>query len=86
MNSTLDNLRQTIETILRCNLSEAIGVSDKAEAEKLVQRFLHAVSDRMGGQSDQIDQDSEQLARQIDPHSGLSSQPAKEPASIRPAV
>ena len=63
MNSNLDNLRQTIETILRCNLSEAIGISDKAEAGKLIRRFLHAVSDRIGGQSDP----SAHLSRQIDP-------------------
>ena len=31
------NLRQTIETVLRCNLSEATGISDKVETEKLVQ-------------------------------------------------
>ena len=67
MNSNLDNLRQTIETILRCNLSEAIGISDNAEVEKLVQRFLHAVADRMGDLSDKIRQDSEKLSRQIDP-------------------
>ncbi len=67
MNSTLDNLRQTIETVLRCNLSEAIGIPDKVEAEKLVRRFLRAVSDRMGGQSDPVHRDSEQLSCQIDP-------------------
>ena len=67
MNSSLDNLRQTIETILRCNLSEAIDISDKAEAEKRVQRFLHAVSNRMDNQSEQAHEDSEQLSRQIDP-------------------
>ena len=67
MNSTLDDLRQTIETILYCNLSEAIGISDKAEAETLIQRFLHAVSDRIGDQSYLVDEDSEQLSRQIDP-------------------
>ena len=67
MNSTLNNLRQTIETILRCNLSEATGISDKAEAEKRVQRFLHAVADRMDDQSDQTYQNSEQLSREIDP-------------------
>ena len=60
MNSNLDNLRQTIETILHCNLSEAIGISDKAEVEKLIRRFLHAVSD-------QTHQDSDQLSRQINP-------------------
>ena len=67
MNSNLDNLCQTIETILRCNLSEAIGIPDKTGAEKLVRRFLHAISDRMDGQSDQVYKDSEQLSRQIDP-------------------
>lgn len=60
MNSNLDNLRETVETVLHCNLSEAIDIPDKTEAEERVQRFLHAVSD-------QIHQDSEQLSRQIDP-------------------
>ena len=67
MNSNLDNLRQTIETILRCNLSEAIGISDKAEAEKLIRRFLHAVSDQIGDQSNLVHKDLTQLSRQIDP-------------------
>ena len=67
MNSNLDNLRQTIETILRCNLSEATSISDKAEAEELVRQFLHAVSDRIGDQSDPFHKDSKQLSRQIDP-------------------
>ena len=63
MSKNPTHLRRTIETILRCNLSEAIGISDKAEAEKLIRRFLHAVSDRIGGQSDP----SGHLSRQIDP-------------------
>ena len=63
MRNNPTHLRQTIETILRCNLSEAIGISDKAEAGKLIRRFLHAVSDRIGGQSDP----SAHLSRQIDP-------------------
>ena len=67
MNNNLNNLRQTVETILRCNLSETTGISETAEAEKLVQRFLQAVSERMGDQSDQTPQDLEQLSRQIDP-------------------
>jgi len=67
MNSNLDNLRQTIETILHCNLSAAIGISDKAEAEKRVRQFLHAVSDRIGDQSDPFHKDPKQLSRQIDP-------------------
>ncbi len=67
MNNTLHNLRQTIETILRCNLSEAIGIPDKAEAEELVRQFLHVVSNQIGDQSDQTHQDSDQLSRKIDP-------------------
>ena len=67
MNSNLDNLRQTIETILRCNLSETTGISDAAEAEKQVQRFLRAVSDRMGGQPDLLHENSAQVSRQINP-------------------
>ena len=67
MSNDLTHICQTIETILRCNLSEAIGLPDKMEAEKIVQRFLHAVSDRMGGRSDLVHKDLEQLSRQIDP-------------------
>ena len=67
MNSRLDNLRQTVETILHCNLSEATGISDNVESEKLVLRFLHAVADRISNQSDSIHESSEQLSRQIDP-------------------
>ena len=67
MNTTLDNLRQTIETILRCNLSETTGISETVEAENLVQRFLHAVLNQIGDQSDLPHENSEQLSRQIDP-------------------
>ena len=67
MNSTLDNLRQTVETVLRCNLSEAIGLPDKTEAEKLIQRFLSTVSDRIGNQSTPIHEEVAQLSRHIDP-------------------
>ncbi len=67
MNSSLDNLRQKIETILRCHLSEAINLPDKTEAERIVQRFLHAVSDRIDNRSDVVRKDSTQLSRQIDP-------------------
>ena len=67
MNTNLDNLRRTIETILRCNLFEATGIPDKAASGKLVQRFLHAVSDRIADQSDQLHQDSALLSRHIDP-------------------
>ena len=67
MSDDSTHLCQTIETILRCNLSEAIGISDKAEAEKIIQRFLHAVSDQVGSQPDLVRKNSEQLARQIDP-------------------
>ena len=67
MNTTLDNLRQTIETILRCNLSETTGISETVETENLVQRFLHAVLNQIGDQSDLPHENSEQLSRQIDP-------------------
>ena len=67
MNSNLDNLRQTIETILCCNLSEAIGIAEKAETERLVQRFLQAVSKRVSDSSNLVHEDSEQLSRQINP-------------------
>ena len=67
MNSTLDNLRQTVETVLRCNLSEVVDLPDKTEAEELIQRFLRAVSDRIGGQADLVHEDSAQLSRHIDP-------------------
>ena len=67
MNNNLNNLCQTVEAILRCNLSETTGISETAETEKLAQRFLQAVSGRMGDQSDQTPQDLEQLSRQIDP-------------------
>lgn len=67
MNSTLDDLRQTVETVLRCNLTEAVGLADKKHAEKLVQRFLRALSDRMGGQSGQVHEDSKKVSQQIDP-------------------
>ena len=67
MNSTLDDLRQIVETILRCNLTEAAGFADKKHAEKLVQRFLRALSDQMGGQSGQVHEDSKKVSQQIDP-------------------
>jgi uncharacterized protein with ATP-grasp and redox domains/bifunctional N-acetylglucosamine-1-phosphate-uridyltransferase/glucosamine-1-phosphate-acetyltransferase GlmU-like protein len=67
MNSTLDDLRQTAETILRCNFTEALGLADKKDTEKLVQRFLRAVSDRMGSQASQVHTDSKKVAQQVDP-------------------
>ena len=67
MNNSLDNLCQTIETVLRCNLFEGIGIPDQAEAEKMIQRFFRAVSDQVGDQSNLLHKDSDQLSRQIDP-------------------
>ena len=67
MKSTLDDLRHTVETILCCNLTEAVGLADKKDAEKLVQRFLRAVSDRVGDQSGQVHEDSKKVSQQIDP-------------------
>ena len=49
MNKKLKNLRKTVETILRCDLANAIGIPDEAEAENLIERFLHAIAERIGG-------------------------------------
>ena len=67
MNTTLNNLRQTVEAVLRCDLSEAVSSPDRTESEELIQRFLDAVFDRLGSRSNQTDEDSEKLAQQIDP-------------------
>lgn len=49
MNKNLENLRKTVETILRCDLANAIGIPDEAEAENLIERFLYAIAERIGG-------------------------------------
>ena len=67
MNTTLNNLRQTVEAILRCDLSEVVSPPDRTESEELIQRFLDAVFDRVGNRFNQTDEDSEKLAQQIDP-------------------
>ena len=35
MNTTLNNLRQTVEAILRCDLSEVVSPPDRTESEEL---------------------------------------------------
>ncbi len=59
MNENLTNLRTTVETILRCDLAEAIGIADEAEAEAHIQRLLHAIGGNQAAPS--------ALARFIDP-------------------
>ncbi|MBI1930677.1 NTP transferase domain-containing protein, partial [Candidatus Poribacteria bacterium] len=59
MNENLTNLRKTVETILRCDLAEAISIADEAETEAHIQRLLHAIG---GNQAD-----PSALARFIDP-------------------
>ncbi|MCZ6680092.1 MAG: ARMT1-like domain-containing protein [Candidatus Poribacteria bacterium] len=58
MNADLTYLRKTIEALLRCNLADAIGITDKAESENLITRFLHAVANRT---------DADSLERWINP-------------------
>ena len=58
MNEDYTSLRKTVETILCCDLVKTIGIDDKAEAEGLIERFLHAIADRT---------DEDVLARWIDP-------------------
>ncbi|MDE0186620.1 MAG: ARMT1-like domain-containing protein [Candidatus Poribacteria bacterium] len=53
-----ENLRETIETILRCNLTNTVGIPDAAKGEDRIEQFLHVVADRKYG---------ENLARWIDP-------------------
>ena len=67
MNTTLNNLRQTVETVLHCDLSEAVSPANGTESEELIQRFLDSVFDRVRSRSNQTDEDSEKLAQQIDP-------------------
>lgn len=58
MNRDLTNQRKVVETILRCDLAEAIGIEDSAEAENLIGRFLHAISNQAAENC---------LEREIDP-------------------
>ena len=58
MTKVLENLREAVETILRCNLTNTIDIPDKATAEDLIERFLHAVAKLAN---------HDNLARWIDP-------------------
>ena len=77
MNENLTNLRTTVETILRCDLAEAIGIADEAEAEAYIQRLLHAIGGNQPAPS--------ALARFIDPN-GLSWRQARVLAWTHQAV
>ena len=58
MTKVLEYLREAVETILRCDLTNTIDIPDKAEAENLIEQFLHAVAERAN---------QDDLARWIDP-------------------
>ena len=58
MNSALTHWREAVETVLRCDLAEAIGIEDSVEAENLIEEFLHAISNQ-GAEN--------RLEREIDP-------------------
>ena len=53
-----ENLREAVETILRCNLTNTVDLPDQARAEDLIERFLQAAANRKY---------QENLARWIDP-------------------
>lgn len=53
-----ENLRETVETILRSNLTHTVDVPDAVKAEDRIEQFLQAVADRKY---------EENLARWIDP-------------------
>jgi uncharacterized protein with ATP-grasp and redox domains/bifunctional N-acetylglucosamine-1-phosphate-uridyltransferase/glucosamine-1-phosphate-acetyltransferase GlmU-like protein len=58
MNRALTHWREAVETVLRCDLAEAIGIEDSAEAENLIEEFLHAISNQAA---------ENRLEREIDP-------------------
>ncbi|MDE0298079.1 MAG: ARMT1-like domain-containing protein [Candidatus Poribacteria bacterium] len=47
MHNDLTTLRRTVETILRCNLTTAIGIPDNEEAERRIERFLYSIANRV---------------------------------------
>ena len=46
MTKVLEILREAVETILRCDLTNTIDIPEKAEAENLIEKFLDAVAER----------------------------------------
>ena len=46
MTKVLENLREAVETILRCDLTNTIDIPEKVEAENLVEKFLDVVAER----------------------------------------
>ena len=58
MNNNLTTLRRAVEETLGSDLSTAIGISNKGEAERLIEQFLHTIANRTSEHS---------LAQWIDP-------------------
>ena len=46
MHNDFTTLRRTVETILRCDLTIAIGMPDKAEAERRIEQFLYSIANQ----------------------------------------
>ena len=46
MHNNLTTIRRAVETILRCNLATAIGISDKGRAERRIDQFLDTVANQ----------------------------------------
>ncbi len=46
MHNNLTTIRRAVETILRCNLATALGISDKGRAERRIDQFLDTVANQ----------------------------------------
>ncbi len=46
MHNDFTTLRRTVETILQCDLTIAIGIPDKAEAERRIEQFLYSIANQ----------------------------------------
>lgn len=46
MHNDFTTLRRTVETILQCDLTVAIGIPDKAEAERRIEQFLYSIANQ----------------------------------------
>lgn len=58
MYNNLTTLRRAVEEILRCDLATAIGIPDRGEAERRIEKFLHTIANRPNERS---------LAQWLDP-------------------
>lgn len=58
MHNNPTTLRRAVEETLGCDLATAIGISDKGEADRRIEQFLHTIADRTNNHS---------LAQWLDP-------------------